>query len=227
MIEMEIGFNILYLLTIYLLVGLMIYRFLNDNFTKLKGASVFLVAFVLLAIGDTGHVGFRLLAFSRGGLEQNEVLVGLGALATAITITFFYMLMTEVWTRESGNKRSVLYILVMLLGVVRLVVMTFPENSWGQVVPPYKFSLIRNSFLCLMGVIVVVSFLSSGLRTGNRFLVRAGYTIICSFVFYIPVILFVQKVPMFGMLMIPKTIAYVILAVIGYRRLFIPRVAAK
>jgi len=42
-------------------------------------------------------------------------------------------------------------------------------------------------------------------------------TIVLSFGFYIPVVLFADKIPMIGMLMIPKTCAYVWTVVIGYR----------
>ena len=41
-------------------------------------------------------------------------------------------------------------------------------------------------------------------------------TIVLSFGFYIPVILWANTVPMIGMLMIPKTCAYVWTVLIGY-----------
>jgi len=42
-------------------------------------------------------------------------------------------------------------------------------------------------------------------------------TIVLSFVFYIPVVLWADVVPTIGMLMIPKTCAYVWTVLIGYR----------
>ena len=223
MIQMEIGFNVLYLLSIYLIVGMMVHRYRSENYANQPGSVSFLWAFFLLALGDTGHVGFRLIAFARGGLEQNELLVGLGALATAVTITIFYMLMLEVWRRQSKKSITWIFWAVMLLGVIRLIVMAFPENHWSQVVPPYRFSLIRNAFLTAMGIVVVVAYLRDGNKTKNRYLVNSSIAIICSFAFYIPVFLYVQKVPMIGMLMIPKTIAYVVMATIGLRHLFLHR----
>ena len=74
MIQLEIGFNVLYLLSIYLIVGLMYHRYRSIYYANQPGSVPFLWAFLLLALGDTGHVGFRLLAFARGGLEKNEVL---------------------------------------------------------------------------------------------------------------------------------------------------------
>lgn len=44
--------------------------------------------------------------------------------------------------------------------------------------------------------------------------------ILVSYAFYAPVILLVQKMPLIGMLMIPKTLAYVAIAVLAYRHLF-------
>ena len=42
-------------------------------------------------------------------------------------------------------------------------------------------------------------------------------TIVISFAFYLPVVLLADKIPMIGMLMIPKTLAYVWTVWIGYQ----------
>ena len=47
-----------------------------------------------------------------------------------------------------------------------------------------------------------------------------GGMILVSYAFYAPVILFVQQVPLIGMLMIPKTLAYVAIAFLAYARYF-------
>lgn len=41
-------------------------------------------------------------------------------------------------------------------------------------------------------------------------------TIVISFVFYLPVVLFADMIPLIGMLMIPKTCAYVWTVMIGF-----------
>jgi hypothetical protein len=48
----------------------------------------------------------------------------------------------------------------------------------------------------------------------------SGIMILLSYAFYIPVILFVQQMPIIGMLMIPKTMAYLGIALIAYYTLF-------
>ena len=42
-------------------------------------------------------------------------------------------------------------------------------------------------------------------------------TIVLSFGFYIPVVLFASRIPLMGMLMIPKTCAYMWTVLIGYK----------
>jgi len=48
-----------------------------------------------------------------------------------------------------------------------------------------------------------------------------------SYAFYAPVILWVATVPVLGMLMIPKTCAYVAIALIAYRALFVHGTAPR
>jgi hypothetical protein len=45
-------------------------------------------------------------------------------------------------------------------------------------------------------------------------------SIVVSYVCYLPVIFFVQRAPTIGMLMIPKTLAYIAIAWVAYRDLF-------
>jgi hypothetical protein len=220
---MEIAFNIMYLVVIYGFIHLMARRMGKVDQADKAVARRFLAAFVLLAAGDTGHVGFRVVAFGLGGLEDHPVLVGLGALATSVTVTGFYMLMVEIWRVRFGENRKSIYWFLLSMGVLRLVFMTFPGNDWGQIVPPQAFSYIRNSFLTILGVGIAVLFLRDGLANDERMYVNIAYAMFASYLFYIPVILFVQQVPMLGMLMIPKTIAYLAMAFIGYRRIFVMR----
>ena len=96
-ILIEILFNITYLVAIWSLVVLMIRRLPGAAPGDQAICKRFIWAFALLALGDTGHVGFRVIAYAQGGLEANPTLVGLGALATAFTVTIFYMLMVDIW----------------------------------------------------------------------------------------------------------------------------------
>jgi hypothetical protein len=65
-----------------------------------------------------------------------------------------------------------------------------------------------------MGLLIAIQMLVFAIKRKDPTFRNIAYLIFCSFAFYIPVILWVQKVPMIGMLMIPKTIAYIIMAII-------------
>jgi hypothetical protein len=216
----EILFNITYLVVIWTLVVMMARRLPAVAPSDQPVAKRMMWAFALLALGDTGHVGFRVVAYALGGLEANPTLVGLGALSTAYTVTLFYMLMVDIWRLRFHKPLGVFGWILLAAGVIRLILMAFPQNQWGQVVPPHGWSLLRNSLLVVQGVGVMILILRDAIRTGDAAFKWIGAMIALSFLFYTPVILWVEKAPMLGMLMIPKTCAYVAIAIIGYRELF-------
>ena len=109
-------------------------------------ANRFRWAFLLLALGDTGHVGFRVVAYALGGLEKNPLWVGLGALATAITVTFFYLLMLDIWRVRFDRKYGWFEYLLIASVPVRFIVMALPGNDWGSTVPPAFWGPFRKRF---------------------------------------------------------------------------------
>jgi len=216
---MEILFNITYLVVIYILVIIMAVRLVRGYASNRKAAMLFTAAFLLLGIGDTGHVGFRVIAYLSGGLEDNQMLVGMGSFATAVTVTVFYMLMFVLLRAYTQKKFTILFRIVMILGILRIAFMVLPGNTWGGATP-LAYSWTRNGFLTIMGIITAVLYLKEGIKVSDRTLKMFAVCIFISYGFYLPVILFVHIVPAIGMLMIPKTCAYVAIAVIGAGRLF-------
>lgn len=98
--------------------------------------------------------------------------------------------------------------------------MLFPQNQWNNVVPPQPWSLLRNLPLVILGLGVAYLMLRDSTRVDDNTFKWIGIMILVSYAFYAPVILFVQQVPAIGMLMIPKTMAYVAIGFIAYRDLF-------
>ena len=72
-------------------------------------------------------------------------------------------------------------------------------------------SLCRNTIFLIIGVFEVMLFLK--LNTPYGF--ANAICIFLSFVFYLPVALFAKNKPKLGMLMIPKTIMYIIIISLG------------
>jgi hypothetical protein len=213
----ELIFNIAYLLTIWTVVGLMLVRFGKTATADQPIFKRLMWMFALLALGDSGHVGFRAYAILNGGLEANTALVGIGALSTAVTVTVFYMLLVDVWRVRFDKNMGWFQWALIAAGVIRLAVMAFPQNQWEALVPPYGWSLLRNSFLVVQGLGVMALILRDSRKAGDRPFELIGWMIALSYLFYSPVILWAAAVPLLGMLMIPKTCAYVAAAIIALR----------
>ena len=216
----EIGFNVLYLIVVWFMVYLMTRHLPKVSSENYPVADRFRWAFLLLALGDTGHVGFRVVAYALGGLEANPLWVGLGALATAITVTFFYVLMLDIWRVRFDRKYGWFEYLLIASVPIRFIVMALPGNQWGSTVPPVFWGPFRNVFLIILGVGVLYLILRDSIRNNDRLFRSVAYCIFFSYLFYTPVIFWVQDYPMLGMLMIPKTIMYVAIAFLAYNGLY-------
>ncbi len=225
----EISFNVTYLVVVWGLVIAMARRAGDVAPEDRPVARLVKWAFALLALGDTGHVGFRVVAYALGDLKatvplvgQELSLVGLGALATAITVTFFYVLVLMMWRARFGRTYGWFGYLLLAAAAVRLALMVPAANQWGSVEPPWPWSLYRNLPLMLQGLGVAYLILRAARRAGDRAFVWIGVSILVSYACYAPVILFVRQVPLIGMLMIPKTMAYVAIGFIAYFSLYRP-----
>lgn len=224
----EIAFNVAYLTFIWTLVGLMTRRMKDVAPEDRRTAEWIRLAFLLLAFGDTGHVGFRVVAYALGQMDVRVnvfgtpmALLGLGSLTTAVTVTLFYIAMVYVWQFRFGHPDSGIANFLVLAGVIRLFILALPSNGWESLRSPYLISLCRNLFLVIQGLGVMALILRDSFRRGDRTFQWVGWMIAVSYAFYFPVILWAHRFPMLGMLMIPKTCAYVAIAWIAYRALWL------
>ena len=82
-----------------------------------------------------------------------------------------------------------------------------------------KLSMIRNAVFAVTGIGIIILYAMSG-NTGNLHMTRMVAAIIISFGCYLPVTLLSKKKPKVGLLMIPKTCAYMWVIVMGLQLLF-------
>lgn len=223
----ETIFNIFYLSTIWWLVVLMYKNLPKVSEKTLPLAELIVAAFALLALGDSGHVGFRILALIFGGPESTVAIAGtpirwisLGTLATTATVTIFYVLVLIIWKRRFNKEYGWFGIFLFFMAIVRMVMTMLPINNWNASMPAQPWSTYRNIPLMIQGLGVAYLILRDAKAEKDKAFTQIGYMILVSYTFFIPVILFVQKMPLIGMLMIPKTLAYVAIAVIAYKNIF-------
>ena len=209
---METAFDAVYLITVIALGVLMIFRSRGNRQHLLFG-----IMAVTLGCGDAFHLIPRAYALCTTGLQDYTFALGVGKMITSITMTVFYILLYHVWQLRYGKeaKRGTTAAMY-LLAVARMVLCLFPQNGWTSEVPPLSWGIVRNIPFAAMGAWVIVLFYQEARKQRDEAFRHMWLTIVLSFAFYIPVVLFSERVPMLGMLMIPKTCAYVWTVCIGF-----------
>ena len=173
---------------------------------------------VVLGAGDAFHLVPRVLALCTTGLDSFTAALGAGKLITSVTMTIFYILLYHVWrSRYHIQGKGGVTAAVYLLSVLRIALCLFPQNHWLSAQAPLSWGIYRNIPFALLGLLIVVLFYQSAKKQGDTAFRNMWLTIVLSFGFYIPVVLWADSIPLIGMLMIPKTCAYVWTVLIGYR----------
>ena len=98
--------------------------------------------------------------------------------------------------------------------------MMLPVNAWDSLILPQPWSTIRNLPLMLQGLGVAVLILRDARLSEDKTFIWIGVMILFSYACYLPVILFVQQAPSIGMLMIPKTMAYVAIGFLAFNEFY-------
>ena len=171
-----------------------------------KYVRIFGIMTLLLGCGDALHLVPRVLNYWTDG--DYTAALGIGKLVTSITMTLFYILI-EYARRDRykiAGEKGVLAS-VWILGIIRIVLCCFPQNGWTSAEPSLLWGILRNIPFALLGILTVVLWLRSAKTDKPLKLMWLAVTL--SFLFYIPVVLFAQTMPMIGMLMLPKTCMYV------------------
>ena len=185
-----------------------------------KQYKLFGIMAVVLGLGDSFHLVPRAIALCTTGLENYTTALGIGKFITSITMTIFYIILYHIWRiryNVKGQKNTT--IAIYLLALLRIVLCFFPQNAWTSSAAPLSWGIYRNIPFTLMGILIIVLFYKSSREHNDKLFKNMWLTIVISFGFYIPVVLFADMVPMIGMLMIPKTLAYVWTVWIGYHAL--------
>lgn len=164
---------------------------------------------LILAGGDSFHLVPRIINALKTNFPKYNFWAGLGLMVSSITMTVFYLVLYVVW-KALYPEVSVpvpLVIILFIFALIRIVLCLFPQNRWttgGNL----KWGIVRNIPFAVVGVIMVILF-----AIAHNWAMAAA--IIISFACYFPVVLWAKKNPKIGMLMMPKTMAYMWIIVMG------------
>ncbi|MEG0328198.1 MAG: hypothetical protein RR565_09370 [Erysipelothrix sp.] len=215
---MESIFDIIYLLGVVGM-GIYILKQSGNKVTRLYGWMA-----IILGAGDAFHLIPRVIALLSAGPNgdltqafiQYEVSMGFGKAVTSITMTVFYLILYIIWKEyyQVKNTQKISTILIVL-AAVRIIVGLFPQNMWLVHNQPLDWAIYRNIPFAIMGIIMIYLFYKESRKNSNDPFKWMWLAITLSFGFYIPVVLWSDVNQAIGLLMIPKTLAYVWVVVMG------------
>lgn len=210
---METLFDVAYLITVTVL-GILIIR----NARGRQKFVLFGAMALVLGFGDAFHLVPRIIALNTTGTENYVAELGFGTLVTSVTMTLFYVMLYHFWRlhyKIYGKQK--LTILIYSLAILRIALCFFPQNQWFSADAPVSWGIYRNIPFAILGAIIIVLFFMQERGYSSSPFYFMWFAITLSFAFYIPVVLFADSIPLMGMLMLPKTCAYVWMVLMGYR----------
>ena len=189
-----------------------------------KGNVLFILYGILtltLCGGDAFHLVPRIKRAVWGSNERIKKQLGIGLQVSSITMTAFYIILMYIWrfTFPEYKVPVIIEAIIWISAIVRMVICLFPQNNWCTEEGNRTLSVIRNAVFAVTGIGVILLYLISGNAYGYH-MTRMVAAILISFGCYIPVTLFSKTKPRVGLLMIPKTCAYMWIIVMGLQLLF-------
>ena len=185
---------------------------------KGKGKTEYLllaIAILLLGIGDAFHLIPRMIALNTDGLENHAASLGTGKLITSVTMSFFYVILyVFLIVREKKVPPTWLHVLYGVLFLIRIVLVALPQNRWLEG-SPYVWNVVRNIPFVMMGVLFIS--LSFAYCKNDKEFRWMWLLVILSFVFYLITALGATFVPILGLMMLPKTICYMVIFVFALK----------
>ena len=162
-----------------------------------KGNTLFVLYGILtltLCGGDAFHLVPRIIRALRGSHDKIKKMLGRGLQISSITMTAFYIILMYVWKYTFPELTAPVAVeaIIWISAIIRIVVCILPQNNWCT---------------------------DEG-NTNGYHMTRMIAAIIISFGCYLPVTLFSKTKPKVGLLMIPKTCAYMWIVAMGLQLLF-------
>ena len=172
-------------------------------------------AVLILWFGDLFHLVPRI---ARNFAEEDfQRWIDAGTMVTSITMTVFYVLLYEIWKgyyQVKGNRK--LQTALWALLALRVGLCLFPQNGWLQNSSDMTWGILRNvPFVALGGIICGLYYQKRGEAGpgGDRSFRFLWLLILLSFLFYLPVAVAAGILPILGMLMLPKTVCYILMII--------------
>ena len=168
------------------------------------------LAALILGCGDAFHLIPRVLNYFVEG--DFTAALGIGKLITSITMTVFYILLYDIWHEFYNDQKEKKHTVALWsLGALRIALCLFPQNAWLENGNNVAWAIIRNVPFVMIGAIICWMYYQK--REMEKEFRYVWIYILLSFAFYIPVAVAAGIIPILGMLMLPKTVCYILMIV--------------
>lgn len=188
-----------------------------------QGKPLFILYGVLtltLCGGDAFHLVPRIARAVHGSSDRIKRQLGIGLQVSSITMTVFYIILMYIWksTFPELHAPAAIEAVIWLSAAVRIVICMFPQNRWCSDEGNRRLSILRNAVFAVTGIGVILLYCLSG-NAYEYHMTRMVAAILLSFGCYLPVTLLSKSKPKVGLLMIPKTCAYMWMIAMGLQLL--------
>ena len=188
-----------------------------------QGRTLFVLYGILtltLCGGDAFHLVPRIIRAFRGSSDKIKRQLGIGLQVSSITMTVFYIILLFIWKFTFPELTAPIAVeaMIWISAVIRIVVCFLPQNNWCSDEGNPKLSILRNAVFAVTGIGVIILYAISGNANGYH-MTRMVAAILISFGCYLPVTILSKTKPKVGLLMIPKTCAYMWVIVMGLQLL--------
>ncbi|WP_394915275.1 hypothetical protein [uncultured Robinsoniella sp.] len=199
--NLEIAFDIMYLVSAFI-IGIVLLMTSSSDLHTLAG-----IMTIILVVGDSFHLIPRIKVIITKNEKALRTALGRGKQITSVSMTIFYLLLWQIGLQISSISVLPFWnYLIYAMAVLRVVLCFLPANRWVDVKPPVKWGIYRNIPFFIIGIMVsILFFLNRNVILSIHYMWLA---ILLSFSFYLPVVLFTNRNPKIGMLMLPKTGCY-------------------
>ena len=210
----ETLFDVLYLSTILFLGFRMLLRKSSN-----KEYRLFSYMCLILGFGDCFHLLPRAYGLNMGKTEAVIAAIGIGNAVSSVGMAVFYVIMFELISLHYKQSFNVLCWATYILFALRVIFVLLPQNDWIHNTHDPLMSWLRNIPFILIGVIVDVLLFLYSRKEANDPLRGMWFWVLVSFGCYMPVALIHLGGMKDALLMIVKTIAYIMIVITGYSRI--------
>lgn len=199
--NLEIAFDIMYLVSAFI-IGMVLLMASSSGLHTLAG-----IMALILVFGDSFHLIPRIKVIISKNEKALRAALGRGKQITSVSMTVFYLFLWQIGLQISSIPVLPFWnYLIYAMAVLRVALCFLPANRWVEEKPPVKWGIYRNIPFFVIGIMVsILFFLNRNVILSIHYMWLA---ILLSFSFYLPVVLFTNRNPKIGMLMLPKTGCY-------------------